>query len=60
MMEFSDFEMDYNNAPLDLEEFAHGAADVEDRPDLQEAAKEFLKAKQAFEEALDDVGIEIG
>jgi hypothetical protein len=59
-MKFFEFEEDYNNAPYDLEEFAQGAEDVEDKPELAQAANEFLKAKQAFEDALEDAGIEMG
>jgi hypothetical protein len=54
------FREDYDCAPLDLEEFAYGAVDVEDSPCLVEAANQFLKAKQAFESALDGVDVELG
>lgn len=59
-MSLEKFREDYDCAALDLEEFAYGAVDVEDSPDLVEAANQFLKAKQALESALDDVGVELG
>lgn len=49
----------YNNAPLELQEFAEGAAKVTDSPDLAISATAFLLAKKMFEEELEKV-IEIG
>jgi len=59
-MKFIEYEENYNYAPFTLEEFAHGAKTIEDNIDLAEAAKQFLETKEAFENALEEAGIEFG
>lgn len=59
-MRFDDFEENYNGAPLDLEEFAEGAEQLEDSPVLQRSAKQFIIAQEEFEIELAAAGIELG
>ena len=50
----------YNEAPFDFDEYAELAADVTDCPKLVAAANQYTEAKNKFEKALQDVGVEIG
>lgn len=59
-MTFNDYKVDYDGAPCTLEEFAYGAEEIEDNTKLSEAAKQFIIAQDAFENALNDAGVEVG
>ena len=55
-----EFVEEYSGAPYELHEVAEGAIEVEDCDDLVEAAQNFLDAKQAFENALEERGVLLG
>ena len=55
-----EFVEEFSGAPYELHEFAEGAVDVEDCPDLVEAAQAYLDAKEAFESMLEEHGVEQG
>ena len=55
-----EFVEEFSGAPYELHEFAEGAVDVEDCPELVEAAQAYLDAKEAFENALEEQGVERG
>jgi ribosome maturation factor RimP len=55
-----EFVEEYSGAPYELHEFAEGAVDVEDCPDLVEAAQAYLDAKEAFINMLEEHGVEQG
>jgi hypothetical protein len=59
-MTTDEFVEQYNGAPYELEEFAQGAAKVEDNNRLLDAAECFLAAKAVFEEELETAGVQIG
>lgn len=55
-----EFQENYDGAPYELCEFADGASEVTDCPELKEAADAYLAAKRKFEIALSHVDVEIG
>ena len=57
-MEEKEFLEKFNYAPFDAEELAEVALKV--KGELGEAAKKFLDAQRAFNEALEDIGFEWG
>jgi hypothetical protein len=59
-MTTDEFVEKYDGAPLDLEEFAQGAVEVEDNTRLLTAAEYFIAAKAVFEEELETVGVQVG
>lgn len=59
-MKLSEFIEKYDGAPIDTEELAHRAQNVEDCEDLSQSAFAFLKAHDEFYSALDDIGFEFG
>lgn len=59
-MTLEEFREEYNMAPYSLEDFADGAAGIEDCDDLANAADAFLTAKFAFESMMDYYGVEVG
>lgn len=59
-MKLKEFVERFNGLPETERDFAYGAVDVEDEPDLRNAAEEFINAYDAFLNALDEVGVEIG
>lgn len=59
-MNFKEFEETYNYAPYALDEFAAGASEITDNPMLAHAAQDYLDAQSAFEDALCEMGIELG
>jgi len=50
----------YDGAPYELYEFAEGAVEITDCDELKKLATEYLEARQAFENGLDETGIEKG
>jgi hypothetical protein len=59
-MTLDKFVGDYDGAPLELSDFAYGAAQITDNQDLKEIAQEYLQAKRNFEHALDIAGVMVG
>jgi len=59
-MTLDEYKVDYEYAPYTLEDFAYGAEKIEDNTKLSEAAKQFIIAQVAFENALDDAVITLG
>jgi len=59
-MKLTEYKDIYDCAPYTLEEFAQGAAELEDNLSLQRAAQQLLSAISAFESALEDAEIELG
>lgn len=59
-MNLKKFKTEWHNAPMSMFDFAEAAAEVEDSAPLRKAAEEFLAAQDAFGDALDDVGVELG
>jgi len=59
-MKLDKFIEHFNYASLELYEFAEEASKVIDAPNLKKAAKNYLEAKENFNDALDEVGVEIG
>jgi len=59
-MHLKDFRDEYSGAPLTLDEFAEAAAQVENAPELREAAKGYLDAIERFERQLHVYNVEIG
>ena len=55
-----EFVEEFSGAPYELHEFAENAIDIEDCSELVEAAQAYLDAKEAFENALEEQGVEIG
>lgn len=55
-----EYQEEFNGAPFELADFADAAAEIEDCEELSTAANDFLHAKEVFEKALHDHGIEIG
>ncbi len=55
-----EFVEEFSGAPYELHEFAEGAIDVEDCDELVLAAQRYIDAKFAFEQALEEQGVEIG
>lgn len=56
----ADYVENFSGAPYELVEYAHGASEVTDCPALKEAADAFIRAKAAFEQALEDNNVEMG
>lgn len=50
----------YDGAPLSSEEFAEGATELTDAPELQEAGRAYLEALAAFHEVLEQHGVFFG
>ena len=59
-MKCKEFVEEFSGAPLMLYEVAESAVDVEDCKELRDAATQYLAFKQAFEDALENVGYELG
>jgi len=59
-MTLDEYKVDYSGAAWPLEDFAYEAEKIEDNAKLSEAAKQFIIAQVAFENALDNAGIELG
>lgn len=59
-MIFKEFEETYNLAPYALYEFAEGASEITDNPNIAMAAMDYLDARRDFEQALENAGIELG
>lgn len=50
----------FNEASLELEEFAEGATEVTDCSELRDAGAAFISAKEDFEHILKKYGVKIG
>lgn len=59
-MNIEEFQEEHSGAPYELHEFAELAEDVEDAPDLVEAATAYLQAREEFINALAEHGVEQG
>ena len=59
-MNIEEFQEEHSGAPYELQEFAELAEDLEDAPDLVEAASNYLQAREEFINALAEHGIEQG
>ena len=59
-MNIEEFQEEHSGAPYELHEFAELAEDLEDAPDLVEAAANFLQAREDFINALSEHGVEQG
>lgn len=59
-MTLADYKENYDGAPFHLYEFAEGARDVTDCPELSEAGKAYLAAMEHMEEILAKYDIEVG
>lgn len=59
-MNIEEFQEEHSGAPYELHEFAELAEDLEDAPDLSEAASNFLQARRDFIDALSEHGVEQG
>ncbi len=55
-----EFQEDFNGAPFELADFAEAAAEIEDCDTLASVASDFLHAKEVFEKALKEHGVEVG
>lgn len=59
-MKLEEYVEQYNEAPYELYEFAEGAVDVTDAPELSKAAQAYLEARRAFQIALSYADVEQG
>lgn len=59
-MNIEEFQEEHSGAPYELHEFAELAEDVEDAPDLVDAAVNYLQAREEFISALAEHGVEQG
>lgn len=59
-MKLQEFLEEYNLAPYDMEQFAHGASEVDDDMKLRGAGRVFVAALANMEDELARVGCEIG
>lgn len=55
-----EFVEEFSGAPYELHEFAEGAVDIEDCDELVLVAQRFIDAKFAFEQVLEEHGVEVG
>lgn len=59
-MKLEEYVEQFNGAPYDLLEFAHGAAAVQDNEQFRDAARRYILATNDFENMLATLDIEIG
>jgi hypothetical protein len=59
-MTFEQFMQDNNGAPWDLKEWAESMEDIEDCPELTEAAKKYLESFHSLEGLMEKYEIELG
>jgi hypothetical protein len=61
-LSWKQFKDQYHNAPLAIEEVAQGAKRLttKSREALRRRAEEYLQALAAFEDALEEAGIQLG
>jgi hypothetical protein len=59
-MKLTEYVDQYDHAPMELQEFADGAITINNCPSLSHAAEDYLAAKHAFEQALEQHNITIG
>lgn len=59
-MNLAEFCEDYDGAPITEEEFAAGAALVEDAPDLAAAGQAYIDARHVFFSTLSKYDVEMG
>jgi hypothetical protein len=59
-MKLAEFIEEFNHAPLSIDDFADGAVDVIDRADLSHAAEDYINARKAFVDTLEQYDVRVG